>query len=118
MNGRQDGHAGGPEARVREPRARHRPHRLAALAVGQAAQLNAHLVRAAYVEVYAICAFDRDGLFRCRCVFELWIAATMRGCTLDLIMPPSEGERFVKTLVTDFNSIAMALSKVWPVVVP
>ncbi len=70
------------------------------------------------MEVYAICAFDRHGLFRGRCVFELWIAVTMAGCILDLIMPPSEGERFVKTLVTDFDSIAMALSKVWPAVVP
>ena len=50
-------------------------------------------------------------------MFELWIAVTMAGCTLDLIMPPSEGERFLETLVTDFDSIAMALSKVWPAVV-
>ena len=49
---------------------------------------------------------------RRRCVFELWIAVTMEGCKLDLIMPPSEGERFNKTLVDDFDSIATTLAKV------
>jgi hypothetical protein len=36
----------------------------------------------------------------------------MEGCKLDRIMPPSEGERFNKTLVTDFDSIAMTLANV------
>ena len=49
---------------------------------------------------------------RRRCVFELWIAVTMEGCKLDLIMPASEGERFSKTLVTDFDSIAKTLANV------
>ena len=49
---------------------------------------------------------------RRRCVFELWIAVTMEGCKLDLIMPASEGERFTKTLVDDFDSIATTLAKV------
>ena len=60
----------------------------------------------------------RPRVVRRRCVFELFIASTTNGCTLDLMMPPSEGERFLETLVTDFDSIAMALSKVWPPVVP
>jgi hypothetical protein len=45
-------------------------------------------------------------------VFELWIAVTMEGCKLDLIMPASEGERFNKTLVDDFGSIAKTLANV------
>ena len=49
---------------------------------------------------------------RRRCVFELWIAVTMEGCKLDLIMPPSEGERFNETLVDDFDSIATTLANV------
>ena len=51
---------------------------------------------------------------RHRCVFELWIAVTMEGCKLDLIMPASEGERFNKTLVADFDSIAKTLANVRP----
>ncbi len=42
---RHNGDAGGAEARVREPRARHRPHRLDALSVGFTDQPDAHLVR-------------------------------------------------------------------------
>jgi hypothetical protein len=60
----------------------------------------------------------RPRVVRRRCVFELFIASTTKGCTYDLIMPPREGERFLKTLVADFDSIATALSKVWSVVVP
>ncbi len=45
-------------------------------------------------------------------MFELWIAVTMEGCKLDLIMPPSEGERFNKMLVDDFDSIATTLANV------
>ena len=45
-------------------------------------------------------------------MFELWIAVTVAGCKLDLIMPPSEGERFNETLVSNFDHIAMVLSKV------
>ena len=106
---RHDGDAGGAEARVREPRARHRPHRLDALSVGRADQPDAHLVRRCGRR-----GAPRRGRARVRrrCVFELWIAVTMEGCKLDLIMPPSEGERFNKTLVTDFESVATTLAKV------
>ena len=107
---RQDGDAGGAEARVREPRARHRPHRLDALSVGRADQPDAHLVRCCAV---GRCApRHRRARVRRRCVFELWIAVTMEGCKLDLIMPASEGERFNETLVKDFGSIAKTLANV------
>ena len=36
----------------------------------------------------------------------------MEGCTLDLIMPASEGERFNTTLIDDFDSIAKTLANV------